>query len=99
MIRLKESRILKKKKKDLNIIKNQYKLLLLKSIIHNRNLTIKNKTNAFFINFFFKKINNQKICFISGQRKSINPLIKINRYNINKMLKLNKANTFKVKSW
>lgn len=99
MIKLKESRILKKKKKDLINIKNQYKSILIKSIIHNRNLIISSKLKAFLLQFFFIKKNNQKICFLSGQRKSINSLLKINRHNINKMLKLNKANSFKIKSW
>ena len=98
MIKLKESRVLKKKKRDLTIIKNQYKLILIKSIIHNRNLIVSNKLQAFLLQFFLKKKINQKVCFLSGQRRSINSLLKISRYNVNKMLKLNKANSFKIKS-
>lgn len=99
MIKLKESRVLKKKKKDLLNIKYQYKTILLKSIVHNRNIIVSKKLHIMFLQYFFKKSFNQKICFISGQRNSINPSLKISRHNINKMIKLNKANTFKIKSW
>jgi len=51
MIRLKEARILKKKKKDLMSLKNQLNYIIIQSIIHNRNISLKNKITANILNF------------------------------------------------
>ena len=99
MINYKGKHILKKKRKDLIVLKTQIKVNILKSIIHNRTIPFKNKShlNLFLAFNLIKKI--KQVCLISGQFKSVNRNLMLSRFQINYLAKSNKLIKWKVKSW
>ena len=90
MINYKSKHILKKKRKNLIVLKSQIKTNILKSIIHNRTISFKHKTH---LNLFlaFNLIKNIKqVCLISGQFKAVNRNFMLSRFQINYLAKSNK---------
>jgi hypothetical protein len=98
MLKKSKQQILKHNLKNNIILKYEYKNIILKSIIHNRNLSYKYK----FISTFYLKKNylkkNKKICFLTGLHKSIDNKLSISRHNLNYFAKLGILQNFKIKS-
>jgi hypothetical protein len=90
MIDYKHKHILKKKRKNLVILKYQLKKYIIKSIIHNRTIPFKQKGYlSVFLSFNCVK-NIKQVCLISGQFKSVNKTLMISRFQINYLAKCNK---------
>lgn len=89
MINYKSKHILKKKRKNLVVLKSQIKINVIKSIIHNRTISFKNKTHLnLFLSFNLVK-NIKQVCLISGQFKSVNKNLMLSRFQTNYLAKSN----------
>lgn len=99
MINYKHNHILKKKRKNILFLKCQLKNKLLKSIIHNRTISFKQKSHLIFLLAFNPSKNIKQVCLISGQFKSVNKKLMISRFQINYLAKSNKLIKWKVNSW
>lgn len=98
MIKKSKQQILKHNLKNNIILKNEYKNLIIKSILHNRQLPYKIKI---LINIYSKTCNikkNKKICFFSGLHKGIDQRFNFSRHNTNYLAKLGILQNFKIKS-
>ena len=89
MIKYKYNHILKKKRKDIIILKHQLKTAIIKSIIQNRNIPFLNKSYLNIYLFLSSYKNIKKVCFLNGQFKSINKNLKLSRFEINYLAKSN----------
>lgn len=99
MLNKKKQQILKHNLKNNIALKYEYKNLILKSIIHNRNLNLKIRLiSKYYINSSHIK-KNKKICFLSGKHKAVNTKFNMSRHNINYLSKLGILQNFKLKSW
>jgi len=99
MLKKSKQQILKHNLKNNIILKYEYKNIILKSIIHNRNLDYKYKLLA---SYYLKKNylkKNKKICLISGRHRGVYSNLNLSRQNINYFSKLGILQNFKVKSW
>jgi len=99
MVKKSKKQILKHNIINNIILKNEYKNIILKSLIHNR--TINNKIKL-LINFYLKKQylkKNKKICLLSGRHRGVYSNLNLSRHNINYFSKLGILQNFKVRSW
>jgi len=99
MLKKKQQQILKNNIKNNIYLKYEYKNIILKSIIHNKN--IDNKTRL-FANLNIKKPNlkkNKKICLISGRHRGVYNTLNLSRHNINYFAKIGVLQNFKINSW
>jgi len=99
MIKKTKKQILKNNLINNIILKYEYKNIILKSIIHNRNTNNKTKLIA---NYYLKKNylkKNKKICLLSGRHRGVYSNLNISRHNVNYFAKLGILQNFKVKSW
>jgi ribosomal protein S14 len=98
MINKKNQQILKHSILNKLVLKYLYKNIILKSIIHNRNLNIKSRAIA---NYYTKKNyikKNKKICMLTGKHRSVYNNLNLSRHNLNYFSKLGVLQNFKVKS-
>lgn len=94
-----KQQILKHNLKNNISLKYEYKNLILKSIIQNRNLDNKYRLIS---KYYFKKNyvkKNKKICFLTGKHKAVFNKLNLSRHNINYFSKLGLLQNFKIKSW
>lgn len=94
-----KQQILKNNLKNNIILKYEYKNIILKSIIHNRNL---NNKHRLISKYYLKKnyvTKNNKICLLSGKHKSIYTKFNLTRHNMGYFSKLGILQNFKIKSW
>jgi len=99
MLNKKKQQILKHNLNNNIILKYEYKNIILKSIIHNRNLNYKLRLIS---NYYLKKSHlkkNKKICLLSGRHRGVYNNLNLSRQNINYFSKLGVLQNFKVKSW
>lgn len=99
MLKKSKQQILKHNLKNNIILKYEYKNIILKSIIHNRNTNYKQKLIA---TFYLKKNylkKNKKICLLSGLHKGVDSKLGLSRHNLNYFTKLGVLQNFKIKSW
>jgi ribosomal protein S14 len=98
MLKKSKQQILKFNLKNNIILKYEYKNIIIKSLIHNRNITYKDKLNAIFYlkKNYIKK--NKKICLLSGKHRSIDNKLNLSRHNLNYFSKLGVLQNFKIKS-
>ena len=93
-----KKRLLKHTMQNKIILKYLYKNIILKSIIHNRNLNAKYRALS---NYYIKKGNvkkNKNICFLSGKHRSVYNTLGLSRHNLNYFSKLGLLQNFKTKS-
>ena len=98
MLNKSKQQILKSNLKNNIILKYEYKNIILKSIIHNRNLSNKYRLIS---KYYLKKTHiskNRKICLLSGKHKSIHNKFNLTRHNMNYFSKLGVLQNFKIKS-
>ena len=99
MLNKTKQQILKNNLKNNIILKYEYKNIILKSIIQNRNLDNKYR----LISKYYLKKNytskNKKICLLSGKHKGVYNKFNLTRHNLNYFSKLGKLQNFKIKSW
>jgi ribosomal protein S14 len=98
------NRILEEKIKVNNLWKNEFIGILLKSIIQNNNSCyyIKNfsRFNLLKIRKYRNKISTKnKICLLSGKRKSTVNGFNFSRYQIKNLILANKLTNFKKNNW
>lgn len=99
MLNKAKQQILKHNIKNNLILKHEYKNLILKSIIHNRNL---NNKYRLISKYYIKKLylkKNKKICLLTGKHKSVYTKFNLTRHNLNYFAKLGILQNFKIKSW
>lgn len=99
MLQKSKQQILKHNLKNNIILKYEYKNIILKSIIHNQNLTYKTRLLA---NYYYKKNyikKNKKICLLSGRHRGVDNKLNLSRQNLNYFSKIGVLQNFKVKSW
>ncbi len=99
MLNKAKQQILKHNLKNNIILKYEYKNIILKSIIQNRNINNKYRliSKYYLKKNYFKK--NKKICFLSGKHRGINNNLNLSRHNLNYLCKLGILQNFKIKSW
>lgn len=99
MLNKKHQQILKSNIKNNIILKYEYKNIILKSIIHNKNINYKIRLFS-ALNIKKNTIKkNKKICLISGRHRGVNTNLNISRHNINYFSKLGILQNFKINSW
>lgn len=99
MLKKKHQQILKNNIKNNITLKYEFKNIILKSIIQNKNLNYKIRIYA-FLNLKKTTIQkNKKVCLISGRHRGVNTKLNISRHNINYFAKLGILQNFKINSW
>lgn len=99
MLKKKHQQILKNNIKNNIFLKYEYKNIILKSIIHNKNI---NKKTRIFAILNLKKVTlkkNKKICLISGRHRGVYNQLNLSRHNVNYFSKLGILQNFKINSW
>ena len=99
MLNKAKQQILKHNLENNIVLKYEYKNLILKSIIHNRNLD--NKLRLFSklsVKKNYRK-RNKKICLLTGKSKSVYNKFNLTRGSLNYFCKLGILQNFKIKSW
>lgn len=93
--------ILKSKYKNIYILRNKVKNIILKSIFYNRNTKAITRAYSYMILNNAKIINKkyQKICKFSGYRKNVNKLLGLGRHELNRKAILGKLQNISVNSW
>lgn len=101
MLRKKKIKLLKNKYKQIYIVSNKIKHIILKSIFFNRN--IKTQIRAFsYLKLNSLKLLNlkyHKICKFSSYSKSINKFVGLGRHEVNRKAILGKLQNINVNSW
>lgn len=99
MLKKSKQQIIKSNLKNSIILKYEYKNIILKSIVHNRNNEFKNNLSAMLNSKKMYKKKNKKICLLTGTHRSIDNQLSLSRHNLNYFSKLGILQNFKVKSW
>ena len=98
MLKKKNQQVLKSNIKNNIILKYEFKNLMLKSIIHNKNINYKIRIYS-FLNLKKNTLQkNKKICLISGRHRGVNNNLNMSRHNLNYFSKLGILQNFKINS-
>lgn len=98
MIKKNKQQILKNLIQNKLILKLEYKNLIIKSIIKNKNI----KNNHCILPTLLKNTQikyNKKICLLSGSHRSVYNSLNMSKHNINYLSTTGLLQNFKLKSW
>jgi len=98
MIGWNKQQILKTQLKHQIMLKTEYKYIILRSIVHNLQLSrsIRLAAQLRLVNFRYSNLKQK--CLMSGKQKSVNGFLTLSRHNINYFAKLGILQNFKTKS-
>lgn len=99
MLKKKNQQVLKSNIKNNIILKYEYKNIILKSIIQNKNINYKIRLFSFLSIKKGTIKKNKKICLISGRHRGVNTNLNISRHNVNYFAKLGILQNFQLNSW